>query len=175
MGRICGLTMVFSANTTVCHTTRFSQERDLTVPFSHILCPHSIYSMQYSKKVTTIPPRTIYRSLPPPQSDRRACDRKHPSCADITALAWGLLYKAAVINHQLNAVQTITNPIATMKKDLLSRFLRRNTLPANSISVFPISQQLFLAGLRCPSDQLQVVAIPLSFGLKGTAIFPARF
>jgi hypothetical protein len=35
-----------------------------------------------------------------------------------------------------------------------------------SVLVAVISQQVFLAGLRYPGDQLQVVAILLSFGLE---------
>ena len=67
-----------------------------------------------------------------------------------------------------------------MKKLSLSRFFTRKHLPIDSVRVAPFFEQsrpqhFFLAGLRCPSDQLQFVAIPLSFGQTGTATLLRRF
>jgi hypothetical protein len=72
------------------------------------------------------------------------------------------------------------DPKAIMKTLSFSRFFTRKYLPMKFFRVSPFfeppcSQHVFLAGLRCPSGQLQFVAMPLSFGQPGTATFPARF
>ena len=55
-----------------------------------------------------------------------------------------------------------------MKKPSFSQVFRQKNVPVDSFRISPStgqkhSQHLFLAGLRCPSDQFQFVAIPLSF------------
>jgi len=61
-----------------------------------------------------------------------------------------------------------------MKKRPFFRFFTLKYLPIKSVPLSPFfeqsrSQHFFLAGLRCPSGQLQIVAIPLSFSQTGTA------
>jgi len=55
-----------------------------------------------------------------------------------------------------------------MKKFSFSRFFKREGLPFASIPI--ASRNLFLAGLRCSSDQLQVVVLQLPFAHKGARL-----
>jgi len=57
-------------------------------------------------------------------------------------------------------------PESAMKKLSFSQFIKRTYLHLRSTPVFPFSgrplrQNLFLANVRCPSGQLQIVAIQL--------------
>lgn len=67
-----------------------------------------------------------------------------------------------------------------MKKRLFTGFLKRRQVSVRSLPVSSLfersgSQHLFLSGLRCPSGQLQIVAIRLPFLQTDTVAFPARF
>jgi hypothetical protein len=142
--------------------------------FENIVPPIPLVQRKYSKKFTTVPALTI-PFWPKNSVSIASVTTEGIFWGDITVLAQALLNKGATISHRLSTHCNNNKTIATMKKDLFSRFFSRNNLPTSSVLRSPISQQLFLAGLRCPSDQLQFVAIPLSFGLKGTAIFTTRF
>jgi len=55
-----------------------------------------------------------------------------------------------------------------MKKLSFSQIFRQRSVSEKSFRISPLaeqkrSQRLFLAALRCPSDQFQFVAMPLSF------------
>jgi hypothetical protein len=55
-----------------------------------------------------------------------------------------------------------------MKKPSFSQVFSQKNVSVESFQISPLteqkhSQHLFLAGLRCPSDQFQFVAIRLSF------------
>ena len=55
-----------------------------------------------------------------------------------------------------------------MKKPLFSQIFAKGNVAEKSFRISPFAEQkhpqrLFLAGIRCPSDQFQFVAMPLSF------------
>jgi hypothetical protein len=59
-----------------------------------------------------------------------------------------------------------------MEKHSIFRFFARKPLPVTSVPESPFSEQsrsqhFFFADLRSPSNQLQVVAMPLGFGRTG--------
>jgi hypothetical protein len=65
---------------------------------------------------------------------------------------------------------------AIMKKGLFTR----RPVPVRTNPIHPIFErsslpQLFFSGFRCPSDQLRVVALRLSFVPTASAAFPVRF
>jgi hypothetical protein len=82
-------------------------------------------------------------------------------------LAYDLL-KGSITTGPETSTHRKQHDSRSMKKPSFSHVFRRNNLAVESLRVAPSagqtrSQHLFLAGLRCPSDQFQFVAIPLSF------------
>ena len=74
-----------------------------------------------------------------------------------------LMPNRGVAQHLLNDNAI---PESAMKKLSFSQFIKRTYLHLRSTPVFPFSgrplrQNLFLANVRCPSGQLQIVAIQL--------------
>jgi hypothetical protein len=71
-----------------------------------------------------------------------------------------------------------THSRAIMKKNPFTRFFPQKPVRSAQISLSlerPSAPHLFFSGFRCPSDQLQIVALRLSFIQPDTAAFPARF
>jgi hypothetical protein len=67
-----------------------------------------------------------------------------------------------------------------MKKNPFTRFFPQKLVPVRSAQISlslerPSAPHLFFSGFRCPSDQLQIVALRLPFMQPDTAALPARF
>jgi hypothetical protein len=62
-----------------------------------------------------------------------------------------------------------------MKTRSFYRFFKRPSKPASPLSERSRSRGFFFTGFRCPSGQLQIVAMPLPFGQTGSASLLGEF